>query len=425
MNVISLGQTEGGLYFPIKISENDHNILTASSVVEPNAQVLLGTPECLAIVADSLPALPLVDPQDRQGWYYINSSNTNPNKMNWYFYSGVNKGYRMADLRLITTIASLTNPLNKFFFVVYTKNGSSRTYQTPELLLDGEKCLFFFGESGYIPNNEGNLREVRLLATHDDGLVEPGMEILYISIHSDSAFAKNSYAVCVERFGYRLDNITMDIILATPSSGGGVSSDVNILSSVPISTNILSSVNLDVINQSLTDMSFYDDGVKGKYLNVEVPRGVVVNNTSLTVSNTALSSMSFTDGKLQVAVPSGISVKTSPTSFNSWTEADFAFYSVGVPLPTGSFSPVVDLSNNPGGFIFWGYGVKTSGGGSHSTLLLQLSNDNSVWLDTIYSVPVIDASKPFTLVCDFACKYVRLIVRDDTIDSIYLNMNYK
>jgi len=418
-NVISLGQTTGGLYFPLRITENDHNIITASSVVEPNAQVLLGTPECLSIVADSLPALPLTDPQNRPGWYYINSDSTAPvgrNKMNWYFYSGVNKAYTMADLRLITTVASLSNPLNKFFYVVYTKNGTSRTYQTPELLLDGEKCLFFFGESGYIPNNEGNLRTVRLLATHDNGLVEPEMEILYISIHSNSSDALNSYAVCVESFGYRLINITMDIILATPlSGGGGVSSDVN----------ILSSVNLDVINQSLTDMSFYDDGVKGKYLNVEVPRGVVVNNTSLTVSNTALSSMSFTDDKLQVAVPSGISVKAVPTSFNSWTEADFAFYSVGVPLPTGSFSPVVDLSNNQSGFIFWGYGVKTSGGGSHSTLLLQLSNDNSLWLDTIYSVPVIDAYKPFTLACDFACKYVRLIVRDDTIDSLYLNLNYK
>jgi len=422
-NVISLGQTDGGLFFPIKITENDHNILTASSVVEPNAQILLGTPECLAVVADSLPQLPLADPQNRKGWYYINSDDTAPvggNKMNWYFYSGVNKGYTIADLRLITTIASLTNPLKKFFYVVYTKNGSKRTYETSELLLEGEKCLFFFGESGYIPQNEGNLREVRLTVSHDDGLVLPEMEILYISIHSNSSDALNSYAVCVERFGYRLQNITIDIILATPVSGGGdVSSDVNIVSSVALSTNILSSVALDVVNQSLTDMSF-TTGTNGQYLNVEVP-------DSVAITNGALSSMAFTDNALQVVVTQAVSLKSVSTSFNSWTETDFSFYVPGNPVQTGSTSPVVDLTTNQKGFIFWGYGVPTSNLGitPASQLVLQLSNDGSLWLDTIYEVSVAMGATPFTLNCDFACKYMRLIVRNNTLDSIYLNLNYK
>jgi hypothetical protein len=167
-------------------------------------------------------------------------------------------------------------------------------------------------------------------------------------------------------------------------------------------------------------MTFFDDGTNGKYLKVEVPNSVAITNS-------ALSSMSFTDGKLQVIIPSAVSIKSVGTSFYSWTETDFSFYSSGYPLPTGSTSPVVDLSNSQKGFIFWGYGVTTTNMGMTpaSQLVLQLSNDNSLWLDTIYEVLVPTGFIPFTLVCDFACKYVRLIVRNNTLNSIYLNMNYK
>jgi hypothetical protein len=402
MNTISLGQTDGGLFFPIKITENDHNILTASSIVEPNAQVLLGTPECLAIVADSNPQLPLADPQDRQGWYYINSSNTNPNKMNWYFYSGVNKGYRMADLRLITTIASLTNPLNKFFFVVYTKNGTSRTYETPELLLDGEKCLFFFGESGYIPNNEGNLREVRLLATHDDGLVLPNMEILYISIHSDSAFAKNSYAVCVERFGYRLDNITMDIILATPSSGGGgVSSDVN----------IISSVSLNVVNEALSNMYFTNSTFGNKLLNVFLPE---LTNIHIIGQEDDL--------LVKVVNIEPIKVVNSPT-LNTLLINEASFDTLAV----GGVSGSITLENSSIQ-SFFGFGV-LSGAGTGGQLVIQFSIDNTTWYNTYNSffISSLDVLNPTTFSSQytFAIKYIRFIITNQAMSKVNINVCYK
>lgn len=450
MNTISLGQTEGGLYFPIKISENDHNILTASSVVEPNAQILLGTPESLAVVADSLPQLPLADPQNRPGWYYINSDSTAPvgrNKMNWYFYSGVNKGYRIGDLRLITTIASLTNPLHKFFYIVYTKNSSSRTYQTSELLLDGEKCLFFFGESGYIPQNEGNLREVRLTFSHDDGLVLDSMEILYISIHSDSSYALNSYAVCVERFGYRLQNITMDIILETPENGGGSSSDVNILSSVA----------LDVVNQSLTNMSFYDDGIKGKYLNIDMPRGVVVNNSSLDVINTTLTDMTFSNSSLgtkllNVFTPELVNVHIMGTEYEiPVINTDMSFYDGGVGnkllkvinntvlnsllvdeasfnnLNIGGFSGAITLENSSIQSFFGSATVSSLGTGGQ--IVIQFSIDNINWYDTFNSfyVSSIDISKPSIISSNFtfAIKYIRFIITGQDMNTVKINVCYK
>jgi len=450
MSFVSLGQTEGGLFFPIKITENDHNILTASSIVEPNAQILLGTPESLAVVADSLPQLPLADPQNRKGWYYINSDNTAPvgrNKMNWYFYSGVNKGYRIGDLRLITTIASLTNPLHKFFYVVYTKNGSSRTYQTTELLLDGEKCLFFFGESGYIPQNEGNLREVRLIPTSDNGTVLDSMEILYISIHSDSSYALNSYAVCVERFGYRLQNITMDIILETPESGGGSSSDVNILSSVA----------LDVVNQSLTNMSFYDDGIKGKYLNVDVPRGVVINNSALDVVNTTLTDMTFSTSSLgtkllNVFTPELTNVHIMGTEYEiPVINTDMSFYDGGVGnkllkvinntvlntllvdeasfnnLNIGGFSGAITLENSSIQSFFGSATVASLGTGGQ--IVIQFSIDNINWYDTFNSfyVSSIDILKPSIISSNFtfAIKYIRFIITGQDMNTVKINVCYK
>jgi hypothetical protein len=432
---ISLGQTDAGLFFPIRITENDHNLLTASSIAEPNGQVLLGTPECITIIADSLPALPLVDPQNRKGWYYINSDNTAPvgrNKMNWYFYSGANKGYRIGDLRLITTIASLSNPLKKFFYVVYTKNGTSRTYETPELLLEGEKCLFFFGESGYIPQNEGNLRNVRLVATHDNGLVLDSMEILYISIHSNSSDALNSYAVCIERFGYRLDNLTMDIILATPESGGGSSSDVN----------ILSSVSLDVVNQSLTNMSFYDDGVKGKYLNVNTPNNVSVVNEAL--SNMYFTNSTFGNKLLNVFLPELTNihiigqendltvevVNTNPIevvniqTLNTLLITETSFNN----LNDGGFSGSITLENSSIQSFFGNAsldGTISTGG----QIIIQFSIDNTNWYNTynIFYISSVDITKPTPISAQytFAIKYIRIIIGGQTMKTININVCYK
>lgn len=469
MNTISLGQTDGGLYFPIKITENDHNLLTASSVVEPNAQLLLGTPECIQICADSLPQLPLVDPQNRKGWYYINSSSTTPNKMNWYFYSGANHGYTIADLRMITTVASLTNPLHKFFYVVYTKNGTSRTYETPELLLEGEKCLFFFGESGYIPNNEGNLRTVRLLATHDDGLVLPEMEILFISIHSDSSFSQNSYAVCVESFGYRIINTTMDIILATPPvGGGGSSSDVNILSSVALDIvnqsltdmsfytgtngkylNVEIPDSVNIVNQSLTDMNFFDDGVKGKYLTVEVPNGVVVKNSTLDVVNQSLTDMTFTtstfgskllnifspeltnvhiisqedDILVKVVNSTPIEVVNIQT-LNTLLITEASFNNLNI----GGVSGAITLENSSIQ-SFFGNGTVAGSVGMGGSIVIQFSIDNTNWYSTYNSffISSLDILNPSTFASNytFAIKYIRFIITGQEMNTININICYK
>jgi hypothetical protein len=265
------------------------------------------------------------------------------------------------------------------------------------------------------------------------------MEILYISIHSNSSDALNSYAVCIERFGYRLDNITMDIILATPESGGGSSSDVN----------ILSSVSLDVVNQSLTNMNFFDDGVKGKYLKVEVPNGVVVNNSSLDVVNEALSNMYFTNSTfgnklLNVFTPELVNVhiigqeddllvkviNTNPIevvniqTLNTLLITEASFNNLNI----GGFSGAITLENSSIQ-SFFGNGTVAGTVGMGGSIVIQFSIDNTNWYSTYNSffISSIDILNPSTFASNytFAIKYIRFIITGQAMNTININICYK
>ena len=437
---------------PLRADVNNY-LITSSSIIPENGAFMLGSPNGNAIQADSAPKA-AISPDGYKGWYYINDDGKGGVnlKMNWYFYDGTEHNYLVGDIREITATVSLRHPMNKPFFVLYTKTGSSRIYTTNELMIEGEKVLFYFAETGYIPQNNENLRLVRLTATIDNGVVIPSLPVQYLSIHSNSTDPTGEFEVVVENVGFRIVNITCNYELLTPASGGGVESDVNIISSIDLNVENtqLDKLTFDSANKLEVNANIATIDSKNT-LNVNLKTSEIVLPVSIgstvPVSNDALTAMTFTtssvgskllnvftpeltnvhiigqENDLSVVVVGGVSITPTTTSSYSWTEADFAFYSSGNPIPLGSFSPMIDLSTKQNGFILWGYGVKNAG--SHSHLVLQLSNDGFLWFDTIYNVQVVDADTPFTLVCDFPCKWMRTLVRVQPIDSIYLNMAFK
>jgi len=263
VKAILYGTTTNDLVFPVTISNDTNLLVTQSNVIPSNGVFMLDSVNGNLMQADSSPKA-IVSPDGYKGWYYINKDNIGGTdlKMNWYFYDGTSHGYTVADVREITATISLRHPLNRPFFVLYTKTGSSRTYTTNELLIEGEKVLFYFAEAGYIPQNNDNLRLVRLTLNHDDGLVLPEMPVQFLSIHSNSSDATGEFEMVVENLGFRIDNITCNYELLTPTSGGGgVSSEVA----------IISSIDLNVVNESLTSMTFTTSTFGSKLLNVFSP----------------------------------------------------------------------------------------------------------------------------------------------------------
>jgi hypothetical protein len=257
------GTTPEGLILPLT-STNDTNLLiTQSNIIPTNGTFLLDSPNGTLMQADSSPKA-TTSPDGYKGWYYINADTKGGTnlKMNWYFYDGTDRNYLVGDVRLITATLSIRHSFYKPFFVLYTKNGTSRVYTTSEIILEGEKVLFYFGETGYIPQNNENLRLVRCVPTKDNGLVEPFMPVQFLSIHSDSAYPTGEFEMVVQNLGFRMDNITCNFEMLTPATGGGgVTSNVNILSSVA----------LDVVNETLTSMTFTNSTFGSKLLNVFSP----------------------------------------------------------------------------------------------------------------------------------------------------------
>lgn len=377
-DVVIMGTTSSGFLLPIRI-DNDNNLITASDVIPPNGQVLLGSTEANIIQADSSTKA-TADTQNRPGWYWSNKALGQ--KFNWYFYNGANHGYTISNLRLITATVSCDNVIYKPFFVVYTKplgSGdlipgfahSARIYTTNGLFIEGQKCLFSVSLDGYQPTNNDNLQVVEFQFLRDDGIVANGMEIATISIQSDSANPIGTSGICVENVGFRILNETLVYNLVAPASGGSGVSDVS----------ITSSIDLNVVNQSLTDMSFYDMGTNGKSLKVQ-------NNTVLTTQ--------------------------------LLTGADFT------SLLIGGVSSSIDLSNSTNQ-SFFGNATLVSGGGSPGSgqLKIQFSIDNTNWYDTYNSFYISHPSAIFSSQYTFATKLMRFIIADHDMSAININVCYK
>ena len=366
---ILYGTTASNLVFPVLINDNN-NIITTSSIIPPNGQVLLGSEFANAVQADSSPDA-IADPQNRAGWYY-NNSGGNGEKFNWYFYSGIKHGYTVADLRLITATVSLDNPSLKPFFVMYTKNGSKRIYETDELLIEGQKVLFFFGETGYEPQNNDQLRLVRLVPTQNVGVVTPEMQIAAITMHSDSSFAKGQFGMCCENVGFRLANLTLNYTLATPNAGGS-SSNVSVVATV-----------------------------------------------STPITNAKIDKLSFTNDNLLKVVSTAGTVQGA-----HWTQANFTNCVIDQPLPIGSVSSSIPFEGCSQ-LMVWGSGVKAdSTSMATPSITVQCSTADDIFVDTVFKGYLSGTTSFFTILETLPVKSVRLVVRDAEVASVKLNVSYK
>jgi hypothetical protein len=432
---ILYGTTTDNFVFPVTISNDTNLLITQSNVIPTNGSFMLGSANALAIQADSEP-LAVVSPDGYKGWYYINQDNKGGVnlKFNWYFYDGTNHGYTVADIREITATVSLGTPANKPFFVLYTKTGSKRIYQTNELMIEGEKVLFYFAETGYIPQNNDNLRLVRLTASSDVGLVEPGMPVQYLTLHSNSSDPLGKFSMVCENLGFRINNITCNYALETPATGGGgTSSDVNILSSVPLDVNILSSDPLDVVNGSLSAMTFSTSSLGAKLLNVYTPEITNINlktsdiilpvsiGSTVAISNDALTNMTFTGNNLNVNVSNPAITQAQITTL-SWFDGGSGAPIVTLPLPIGAYTNSFNVSN-ANKVMVWGSGIKHNG--SPKVFLQCANSDNIEFYDTVYHIDVSTADIYGTINENVPVKYCRLIIRGGEIDDIGLKVNYK
>ena len=313
---------------------------------------------------------------------------------------------------MITATVSLTNPLLKPFFVLYTKTGSKRTYETSALLIEGEKVIFYFGESGYIPQNNDQLRLIRLVASHDDGLVLPEMPVQFLTMHSDSAFETDKFEMCCENVGFRIINITCNYNLATPvSGGGGVSSNVN----------ITESIELPVKNTQLNKLSFYDSGITGNYLKAILPEltnvhimgqeddiKVEVVNT-VTVSNTVLSRMTFADDDaLQVR-------QKNDSQVYIYTGVNFT------SLTLGGHTQAVNISNSSIQAVFGK--AQITGMSLGVSLGIEYSADNSTWYNSQTSL-YMNNDVSFGSSYALGPPWIRLVL-GGTVDSIDVNLCLK
>lgn len=385
---ILYGTTTDNNIFPVVISNDTNLLITQSNVIPTNGSFMLGSANGDIIQADSAPKA-TTSPDGYKGWYYINQKGVQTGlKMNWYFYDGTSHNYTVADVREITATVALRHPLNRPFFVLYTKTGSSRTYTTNELLIEGEKVLFYFAETGYIPQNNDQLRLVRLTLDHDDGLVEPAMPVQYLSIHSNSSDPTGEFEVVVENLGFRINNITCNYNLETPETGGGgTSSNVNILTSVPLDVNVLSSVAVDVANTALTSMTFTNSTFGNKLLNVFTPE--LVNVHIIGQEN---------DIKVDVINNEPIkTIQTNSTTNYLYVLTDFV----------DGVSPSINIVKSNIQAIF---GIGTiSGTGLGVSLGIEYSADNTTWYNSQTSLYINNAIS-FGSSYQLGAPYIRLVL---------------
>jgi hypothetical protein len=393
VKAILLGTTKDDLIFPVTISNDTNLLITQSNIIPSNGSFMLDSPNGNLMQAESVPKA-IASPDGYKGWYYKNSDGKGtPNlKMNWYFYDGTSHGYTVADVREITATISLRHPLNKPFFVLYTKTGSSRTYTTNELLIEGEKVLFYFAETGYIPQNNDNLRLVRLTLNHDDGLVLPEMPVQFLSIHSNSSDPDGEFEMVVENLGFRIINITCVYDMLTPSSGGGGTSS---------NVNIISTVSTPITNDSLNKLSFYDSGTSGYYLKTLAQE---LTNVHIMGQENYIECDIVNTNPIKVIQINDSVVKT-------YTLADF----------TDGRSPSVNIVKSNIQAVF---GVASITGMTLGVSLgIEYSADNANWYNSQTSL-YMNNGVSFGASYQLGAPYIRLVL-GGTVDSITVNLCLK
>jgi len=164
-----------------------------------------------SIWADSLPA-PIIDSNQRKGWYYTNTSATN--KANIYFFGGTQETLLLKDINSIWAKLAIDNYSNFNvlpFFIVYTKptgNNDAGSFYHSRLTYQmdsdvdigiGEEVVI---HTHFTPNLSYDNRNIVCpnKTVQGDGLLTE--EILYITIHTDSGANAGDVKILFQNLGF-------------------------------------------------------------------------------------------------------------------------------------------------------------------------------------------------------------------------------
>jgi len=305
--------------------------------------------------------------------------------------------------------------INVPFFVVYFKNGKRVIFQNQSSgiqYIKGQKVLFYYSLDAFdYPQNNENLREVACpILVPDSDVPDPGDQVQYITVQSDSAFAAQTFSGVISEFGFKFINNTVQYELVAPVSGGGSGSDVNITNSF-----------LDCHSTLYLNGTPVADGTNA--LPVAVNGTVVISpldtldvnvvNTSIPITNTNVDSLTFTTDK-------GISYLNTNSMF-------------GVPVLNGCLKSVLadGGGNNTASVDFNGallitnpnlsglnYQQGTAGGG-YSNLKVQLFTENNP-ISSTAPLPTQVFATPITT---FAWSKADFIPTDGSVDAVSTSIN--
>lgn len=180
-----------------------------------NSKVKRSSTAGTAIIADTSPA-PTADNNGREGWLYTKTAGAE--KFNYYLWSQGSHAITLGRLHTIYMVASIdtyTNTSSVPFIVVYTKPtgvGDAAVWyhsrivhaiDTSQIIMLGEKIQLY--THTLPPNAYYGYRQVPLSVVIKEGDALSTEEILYITLHSDSAGADNTQ-ILVSDFGFETNH---------------------------------------------------------------------------------------------------------------------------------------------------------------------------------------------------------------------------
>lgn len=192
------------------------NLINLVGKINPNKvynEAYLNTDVMTAIIADSS-SPPIEDPDKREGWYWNNS--IQGQKFNWFFYSGINKNYKLEDFKYFYYDGLhqvVSNNSSFCFCVIHTKptgiNDAGSFYHSAIkfTLTSINDVLQNITRFQTVNDELINEKEIPL-KNLDNKIVEgeglDSEEILFISLHSDSGASADNVDVLISQVGFKL-----------------------------------------------------------------------------------------------------------------------------------------------------------------------------------------------------------------------------
>ena len=307
---------------------------------DPNSQILLDSTQSTQVQGASQP-LAVVDPQDRPGWYYDSSVQTD--SFVWTIFNGAGQNYKLGDVNNLTFTATHDNlPTNKCYIAISSAASSKIVYENDNVdLIPGEKCLFY---NNTIPSNPNKLRLVKLNLVTNTGPCLPGEALTSITLEGTNAILFPNYLqICVENISYLFSGETVPVVVNLYT----ISSDIDALNAtLQITNGDLTALNttlgtnstaldtnsndLTTLNGTLgntnTDLTSLNTTLGTTNTDLTALNGTLgTNNTNLGTNNTNLGNLNTTLGTnntnlgtLNTTLQGGINTKYPAVNYDSF-----------------------------------------------------------------------------------------------------------